>query len=260
MEVIRSRQNPFYKSLLPLAQRPGAVRRQGKVWIEGEHLCQACIAQGQQPEAIVLAESLATQGEPPWMRAATQARWVVLSDALMQSLSGLESPSAMGLLLPSPPDATPEPGLAGVLLDRLQDPGNVGSILRSAAAMGFGQVLTTPGTVALWSPKVLRAGMGAHFGLRLVEGLDASQLEALAVPILATVPQAGQALHEQALPWPCLWCFGHEGQGLSEAVLRQATHRVRINQPGGQESLNVAAAAAICLHASAAGAGVPKRR
>jgi TrmH family RNA methyltransferase len=125
-------------------------------------------------------------------------------------------------------------------------------VLRSAAAFGFRQVVALKGTAALWSPKVLRAGMGAHFGLRLVEGVQAAALADLALPLLATSSHDGDLLHRADLPWPCAWLLGHEGQGVSPALMARAQQTVRIAQPGGEESLNVAAAAAICLHASAA--------
>jgi TrmH family RNA methyltransferase len=108
------------------------------------------------------------------------------------------------------------------------------------------------GTAALWSPKVLRAGMGAHFGLQLLESLHPEDLEALQVPLLATSSHQGEFLHKARLPWPCAWALGHEGQGVSPLLAQRAAQWVRIVQPGGEESLNVAAAAAICLHASAA--------
>jgi len=151
--------------------------------------------------------------------------------------------------LPAQPDIAP--GIATVILDRVQDAGNVGAILRCAAAFGFSQVIAIKGTAALWSPKVLRAGMGAHFGLRLVEAVEEGALDALAVPIITTSSHAGELLHVSRLPWPCAWALGHEGQGVSEELAHRAALSVRIAQPGGEESLNVATAAAICLHASA---------
>jgi TrmH family RNA methyltransferase len=95
--------------------------------------------------------------------------------------------------------------------------------------------------------------MGAHFGLHLVEALEPEALQVLDLPIIATSSHQGEPVHASALPWPCAWAFGHEGQGVGEAVSQQAGLWCRIGQPGGQESLNVAAAAAICLHASAVG-------
>ena len=101
------------------------------------------------------------------------------------------------------------------------------------------------GTAALWSPKVLRAGMGAHFGLALLEGLTPQALLSLRVPLLATSSHEGEFLHRAALPWPCAWVFGHEGQGVSRDMSLRAAQWVRIVQPGGEESLNVAAATAV---------------
>jgi TrmH family RNA methyltransferase len=178
---------------------------------------------------------------------------VVVPDALFAEFSSLESPARMGFVLDLPSASAPQTGVASVVLDRVQDAGNVGSILRSAGAFGFRQVLALSGTAALWSPKVLRAGMGAHFGLHLVEGLGRQDVAALGVPLVVTSSHQGELLHAQKLPWPCAWAFGHEGQGVDAALMQQAQAWCRIAQPGGEESLNVAAAAAICLHASAIG-------
>ena len=126
----------------------------------------------------------------------------------------------------------------------------MGSVLRSAAAFGVTQVLAIKGTAALWSPKVMRAGMGAHFGLRLIEGLSVADLASLRVPMLATSPHGGLQLGSGRLPHPCAWVLGHEGQGVDPVLAAACAHTVRIPQPGGEESLNVAAAAAVCLYAS----------
>jgi TrmH family RNA methyltransferase len=143
-------------------------------------------------------------------------------------------------------------------LDRLQDAGNVGAILRSASAFGFKQVVALKGTAGLWSPKVLRAGMGAHFGMRLVESASLEDLGVLQVPLLGTDVHEGPFLHELiqqgTLPRRCAWVMGHEGQGVSPELMARVAQKVRIAQPGGEESLNVATAAAICLHASATSA------
>jgi TrmH family RNA methyltransferase len=173
----------------------------------------------------------------------------------MAEISSLESPGRMGFVLELPGAiGLVDANAASVILDRVQDAGNVGSILRSAAAFGFSQILAIRGTAALWSPKVLRAGMGAHFGLRLVEGLSIDGLAGLALPIVVTSSHDGEFLHEliarHELPMPCAWAMGHEGQGVDPRLMSMAVLKVRIDQPGGEESLNVGAAAAICLHAS----------
>jgi len=163
----------------------------------------------------------------------------------------LETPPALVFVVPLPAQPAIQADAPSVILDRVQDAGNVGSILRSAAAFGFGQVIALKGTASLWSGKVLRAGMGAHVGLRLIEGMAEESLAGLAVPLLGTSSHAGAALEDAALPWPCAWVFGNEGAGTSPTLAGRCSQVVRISQPGGQESLNVAAAAAICLHESA---------
>ncbi|MBI2732500.1 MAG: RNA methyltransferase, partial [Aquabacterium sp.] len=178
----------------------------------------------------------------------------VVPQALWKVFSGLESHAHLGFLLSRPDGEAAGAGIRGglrsVVLDRVQDAGNVGSILRSASAMGFQQVVALKGTAALWSPKVLRAGMGAHFALHLVEQVAADDLDALGVPMVATSSHTDQLLPSAPLPDPCAWVMGHEGQGVAEAVMARCALKVAIPQPGGEESLNVAAAAAVCLYES----------
>ena len=254
MNLITSRDNPLLKELRRLSQDTTAYRKLGKVWLEGDHLCRAALARGVKPEHAVFAESQWQTAPKEWQTAAP--RNTVVPDALFADISGLESPARMGFVIALPDAADIQPNAPTVVLDRVQDAGNVGSILRSAAAFGFTQVVALKGTAALWSPKVLRAGMGAHFGLHLVDGVEADALDALAVPWLTTDVHQGEWLHVLAtkgqLPMPCAWILGHEGQGVAPDLAAKAQVAVRIAQPGGEESLNVAVAAAICLHASAA--------
>lgn len=253
---IHSRDNPLAKALRALAQDNTAYRKQGRVWVEGDHLCRAALQRGWKPVLAVFSESFWPLASAEYTDVATEN--VVISDRLLADISGLGSPAPLGFVLELPADGVAlEPGVTTVVLDRVQDAGNVGSILRSAGAFGCRQVVALKGTAALWSPKVLRAGMGAHFGLRLLDGVDPAVLDALAVPLVVTSSHQGHYLHAAPLPFPCAWAFGHEGQGVSEALAARATLAVRIAQPGGEESLNVAAAAAICLHASALAAGSP---
>ena len=247
VQAIRSRDNPLLQRLRRLAQDGAACRREGQVWVEGEHLCAAARDAGVVPLQAVL-------GEPAWADPALQAlalrapRVAVLPQRLFDELSALPSPRGIGFVLALPAAARPDRSASAVVLDRVQDPGNAGSVLRSAAALGVRQVLALKGTVALWSPKVLRAGMGAHFGLLLAEGLQAADLRALAPPLVATSPHAALELHQAPLPDPCAWVLGQEGQGLAPELAAACALTVRIPQPGQGESLNVAAAAAICLY------------
>lgn len=246
---IRSRDNPLLVRLRRQARDAGAHRRLGEVWLEGEHLCAALRQRGIRPLQAVIAASAWSQ--PALRDLATWAPRVArVDDALFDDISALDSPGRLGFVwrLPDTPPIVAD--AATVVLDRVQDAGNVGSILRTAAAFGIGQVLALQGTAALWSPKVLRAGMGAHFALRLVESLRPDDLAALRVPWIGSSLRADAWLHQAGLPWPCAWLFGNEGQGVDDLLLRRCTQVVRIEQPGGEESLNVAAAAAVCLYES----------
>ena len=247
-QLISSRDNAWFKALRRLAQDSTGYRKTGRCWVEGDHLCRAAVLRGVVPLEAVFAQSYWDGLGVEF--SAVAARNVVLPDAVFDELSGLVSPARVGFVLAVPDGVEMAPRARSLILDRVQDAGNVGSMLRSAAAFGFTQVLALKGTAALWSPKVLRAGMGAHFGLHLCEGLDLSALDGLAVPLVVTSSHRGSLVQQLELPDPCAWAMGHEGQGVSPELMARAQAFARIDQPGGEESLNVAAAAAICLYAS----------
>jgi len=245
--MISSRDNPLLVRLRKLARTPAAYRKLGAVWLEGAHLCEALRARGRAAAQALVSDSAWQQ--PALRDLADWAPQVArVSDQLFAGVSSLQSPAGIGFVIDAPAAPLLKPGVPSVVLDRVQDAGNVGSILRSAAALGFTQVLAIEGSAALWSPKVLRAGMGAHFALDLVEGLALPGLDALGLPLLAGSSRAETSLDDAVLPFPCGWVFGHEGQGVAPALLSRCVQTLRIPQPGGEESLNVAAAAAICLY------------
>jgi TrmH family RNA methyltransferase len=256
---INSRDNAFVKDLKKLSHGSTDYRKQQRVWAEGDHLVRAALARGVKPEVAVFSETLwkNPKSGPLALKEYAQVatKNAVISDALFDTISTLESPARMGFVFALPAETALNPTAASVILDRVQDAGNVGAILRSASAFGFRQVIALKGTAALWSPKVLRAGMGAHWGLHLIEGADLDLLDGLTVPLMVTSSHRGDFLHallcQQKLPMPCAWVLGHEGQGVCAELEARAQTYVRIAQPGGEESLNVASAAAICLHASA---------
>jgi TrmH family RNA methyltransferase len=250
---INSRDNAFVKDLKKLAHGSTDYRKLGRIWVEGDHLVQAANARGVRPEVGVFSETFWPLAQKEFALKATKN--VVISKTLFDAISTLESPARMGFVFALPALSALNPNAASVILDRVQDAGNVGAILRSASAFGFQQVIALKGTAAMWSPKVLRAGMGAHWGLNLIEAADQAVLGGLAVPLMVTSSHRGSFLHhllrQQHLPMPCAWVLGHEGQGVCAELEARAQHHVRVAQPGGEESLNVASAAAICLHASA---------
>ena len=248
MREINSPDNPALRRAARLAREPGAGRETGLAWLEGEHLCSAFHDRSAEAGQALVTSSAWT-GSPALARLARSAAEVlVLPDRLFARLSSLPSPAGLAFVVARPAPPRPDPLRPAVLLDRVQDAGNVGSILRTAAAFGVPQVWALRGTAGLWSPKVLRAGMGAHFGLELAEGLSLADLEPGGLPWVGTSLQADSTLPSAPLPPLAVWAFGHEGQGLSQEVLARCALTVRIPQPGGEESLNVAAAAAVCLY------------
>jgi len=250
LTYVTSRDNPLLVRLRKLARHPGEYRKLGQLLLEGEHLCQAWVARGGAPALQALfSESAWQQGAyPPLAEAA--AATVVVADAAMAELSSLDTPAPVAFVVPLPASPAIRGDAPSVVLDRVQDAGNVGSILRSAAAFGFSQVIALEGTASLWSPKVLRAGMGAHFALGLIENRQVEALDALTLPLIGTSSHAEESVADAVLAWPCAWVFGNEGAGASAAVQQRCARMVRIPQPGGEESLNVGAAAAICLYES----------
>jgi RNA methyltransferase, TrmH family len=174
---------------------------------------------------------------------------IVLPDVLYHALSQVEHGIGLLFAIETPQIEIPQTlTCSSVLLDNLQDPGNLGSILRSAAAAGIEAVFCSPGTAFAWSPKVLRAGMGAHFLLRIFENVDLTRLvRDASIPVLATSSHVEHKVYEIDLSQSVAWLFGHEGQGVSEELLTLATHRLAIPHLGAMESLNVAASAAVCF-------------
>lgn len=247
---ISSRDNALLVRVRRLNAAPDAYRKLGQVWLEGDHLLRAAQARAQPLQELLV---VASREHDPALQGliAAAARVRVVEDALWSGIGALSSKAPVAALMGWPGRLAVAAGRRSVVLDRLQDAGNVGSILRSAAAFGVEQVVALQGCAALWSPKVVRAAMGAHFALHLVEGADAAALDALQLPLLATSSHTTITLAQAQWSEPCGWLFGHEGQGVAPALLARCDQTLAIPQPGGEESLNVAAAAAVCLYESA---------
>jgi RNA methyltransferase, TrmH family len=252
MKTITSRDNPLYKELKQLSSSSQARRKAARTLLDGVHLCQSYLQlRGAPVQCIVGEAALANPEVVDIVRRCEQehAHVSALPDALYNTLSQVEHGVGLMFLIDTPAReiAGPLTGSA-VLLDKLQDPGNVGSILRSAAAAGVKQVYCSAGTAFCWSPKVLRAAMGAHFVLEIFENVDlAALVSASKVAVLATSGYATTRLYDVDLRQPVAWLMGHEGQGVADDLLALATHQVVIPHLGQIESLNVAACAAVCF-------------
>lgn len=251
MKSITSRDNPLVKRLKALAGSARERRDQGLALLDGPHLVEAALAHGAELREVVVAQGAMSRPEIAGLLARCQAidHWC-LPDALFARASPVDSPTGIlaVMAIPTPAEGLPLAGDA-VVLDKVQDPGNLGTLLRTAAAAGIGTAVLTPGCAQGWSPRVLRAGMGAHFGLRIVDQADpAALLAGYPGQILATGLGPGAvSLFQVDLKGPVAWLFGSEGQGLSPSLAALATRSVTIPLAPGVESLNVAAAAAVCL-------------
>lgn len=250
MKTITSADNPRFRSLLKLAQSSRERRDAGLSLLDGIHLVAAYAEHVGAPSEIVLSRAGSENAEVAQLLAALKTdKALLMADALFRQLSSVATPTGIIAVVPTPRVAVPQVLTgASVWLEDIQDPGNVGSILRSAAAAGIATVCLSRHSVHAWSPRVLRAGMGAHFALRVIEGVDLQVLaQGYAGRIMATGMGCGKAVFDADLTGDVALLFGNEGAGLSPALAALAHETVHIPMPGRAESLNVGAAAAVCL-------------
>ena len=250
MKSITSADNPRFRALLKLAHSSRERRDAGLSLLDGVHLTAAYVEHVGTPAEIVLSRDGAENAEVAQLLAGLKTENVLLlSDALFRQLSSVATPTGIIAVVPTPRVDVPQVlNGSSLWLEDIQDPGNVGSILRSAAAAGIATVCLSRHSVHAWSPRVLRAGMGAHFALRVIEGVDLQLLaRSYAGRIIATGIGQGKAVFDADLSGDVALMFGNEGAGLSPALAALAHETVHIPMPGRAESLNVGAAAAVCL-------------
>jgi TrmH family RNA methyltransferase len=247
MKLIQSRDNVFFKSLKRLAESGRERRKTGQTLLDGVHLVEAYEAVFGPVETLIVAESAQAGGEVAGFVEGKET--VVLADSLMRDLGLVDTPSGLLALVKTPrANATVNRKIDAILIDGVQDPGNVGTLLRTAAAAGIEQALLSPGCASAWSPKVLRAGQGAHFALSIHEEVDLAGFMAnYEGTTVVTCLDGATSLYAVKLDGAVAWVFGAEGQGVRPELIAAAGLRIKIPMPGVVESLNVAAAAAICL-------------
>ncbi|MDR2015369.1 MAG: RNA methyltransferase [Azoarcus sp.] len=250
MKSISSKDNPALKALRALVHDPREQRAQGRTVLDGPHLIEAYWHHGGVPEYFVLSETGSQNKEAiDLVSRYTGMEVMQVPDRLFRELSPVVTPVGILAVIAIPALAAEQP-LAGncVLLDAVQDAGNIGAILRTAAAAGVAEVALGAGCASAWSPKTLRAAQGAHFSLRIREQANlAALLGDYDGACIATVAREGISLFDCTLPAKVAWLFGNEGAGISAALLPLADMRVTIPLAAETESLNVAAAAAVCL-------------
>ena len=250
MKLIQSRENPFYKELVKLAASARQRSKAKQTLLDGTHLLAAYLDAGMQPQHILLnAAGLQNAKVAALLGRLGSVPVTQLDDKLFDKLSELKtSTGILGLIDVPQPDTQIVQSHFAILLEDIQDPGNLGSIIRSAVASGCDSVFLSRGCADVWSPKVLRAAMGGHFGLKIYEDQDLQSVaQAFIGTLLATSLQATRSLYDCDLLGKVAFMIGNEGAGLSQGLLHHATQTIRIPMRGKVESLNVAAATAICL-------------
>lgn len=247
---IESPQNEQIKSVLKLAKQSKVRQEQGKMVLEGVHLLQSLLAQNLDVDAVFVHED---KLELPEIRALlakiAAAKQYVVAARTFEKLSTLKHGADLVFVASLPIVKELLYDTSCVVLENIQDPGNLGTILRSCAASGIKQVVLSEGCVDAFSPKVLRSGMGAHFLLDIVAGVDVVAFikKYQGISLATALNEPTYSLYEQDLTCTIAFIFGSEGSGVSEIVQNSAKKCIKIPMLGFTESLNVAMAATICL-------------
>ena len=249
MKLIQSRDNPFFKELKKLAGSARARKKANLALLDGAHLLHAYLETGGQPQHVLVNHAAAQDAEiAALLEKLSGSPITQLDDALFAELTELKTPTGILALIAQPQNAVAaSPSRFALLLEDIQDPGNLGSMIRSAAAAGCDAVFLSPGCADAWSPRVLRAGMGGHFVLAVHESADLVAVAlAFSGKVYAAALGAQQSLYQCDLRGDVAFAIGNEGAGISAALLK-VCQDVIIPMPGRVESLNAAAAAAVCL-------------
>lgn len=250
MKQISSRENPLIKFLIKLASSARERKALGLTLLDGEHLLRSLADSGGAAEILAISPAaLKVPGNTALLERIPGDERVIIPENLLGAISHLAAPTGLLAVVKVPtPEQYPASAETCLLLDGIQDPGNLGTLLRTAAGAGLRHVFLSPGSAMAWSPKVLRAGMGAHFHLSLHENADLGEIAATpGLASVATAPQAPDSIFDADLQRPLAWLFGAEGAGLSKPLMAAAQLHLNIPMSGPVESLNVASAAAICL-------------
>jgi len=222
----------------------------GHIAVEGEHLIAEALNSGVRSGVLYVSQSAAL---PSALRRALTGgvEVIALSDEVFCRAAATETPQGIALLF-TPPTPAARPGPALLLVAAgVQDPGNLGTLIRSAEAFGATAVLSTPGTVSPWNQKVIRASAGSIFRMPVQLAQTMRQLDALkhnGIEIFAAVAEGGIAPQAAPLASPCAILIGNEGAGLPTELLDLADARITIPTPGNVESLNAAIAGSLLLY------------
>jgi TrmH family RNA methyltransferase len=249
MEHITSRQNAHFKQARKLAASARERIKTNQILLDGTRLVGAYAAQfGLDEATLLVSEQGANRPDiQQILQSASPRHAYLLAEELFAEITQVETPEGITAIVGIPRVESKSPDDFRILLDGVQDPGNLGGLLRTGAAAGATSAHLAKGCADPWSPRSLRGGMGAQFILPLRERVDlATVLAGFRGTVVGTSPRAKQAVYDVDLSGPVAMIFGSEGRGLPEDVLAMATQLVKIPMAGKVESLNVVAAAAVC--------------
>lgn len=248
--MITSKDNPTIKTARALLTQSRQRKKLGKTVLEGVHLLDAYLNADFTPDTVIVSQTGLQNAEiNGLLHRLGNVKTLTISDELYKTIRSLgESLPIMAIIdTPSPAfihDVTDD----CLIIDGVQDNGNLGTLLRTASAVGVTTVICTTGTASVWSPKTLRASMGAVFSLTMYEQVSLTDIVAqVKVPLFATSSHSDKVIYHTDLRQPLALVLGHEGQGVSAELLAQA-QPLTLPQPNGQESLNVGVAGALCLY------------
>jgi len=245
---ITSRDNPIFKRLKKLSESARARREAQMTLLDGEHLLAAYLDAGGQPHTLVRSVSFDANRIARLAARCPQAKNIVLPDVLFAELAPVATPTGVlaeaAWLAPPAPDATP----LVIVLEDIQDPGNLGAMLRTGAAAGATLAVLSKGCHDPWSPKALRGGQGAQFVLPMQLNADVpAWLARFAGQSVALALDEAKDFYAGDYAGPTALAVGNEGAGLSAAAAEAARLRAQIPMPGRVESLNASAALAAAL-------------
>lgn len=248
---IVSRDNPVFKQLKKFADNARERRAEGKTLLDGVHLIESYMATFGEPDLVIIPEGKSTVEATGLIQALVDIPTIMLPTLMFAELTPVTNATGILALVKIPQLPVPEMPVFALMLEDIQDPGNIGSMLRTAAAAGVEVVYLSTSCTDAWSPKALRGGQGAQFVLPIVERADlVKTLQAFEGNSYATAMQ-GESLYSQDLSAPTAFVIGNEGAGLRSQTIAAATKRITIPMAqtslGSVESLNAGAATAVCL-------------
>lgn len=247
MDIISSTQNKRVRYVKSLQTKPRFRRSERKLVLEGDRLIADALNKGGKPDIAFYSPEHADYE----LIAQLQGRGCTLlpvSDAVLQHASDTQQAPGILVVLPLPRPPMPKAAARVLILDGVREPGNLGTILRTAAAAGVDLAILAPDCVDPYNPKVVRAGMGAHFRLPLVES-NWKEIGAFCRDLAVYVAMSSAPTTYSEINWRASWAIivGNEAQGISKGALGFARNPISIPMFGGSESINVASAAAVIL-------------